>query len=157
MGDAIAFRVVQDHFDLLSHLIDENQGTIVKTIGDAIMAGFADESNAVRAAVAMLEAFPTFADEHENEDPQLWFYRAAEEAGFQLREGPGMLMSSPAPATLLALCDVLERGTPDMRMHAARYLRLALGEDLGYVTTLTDVATCAEIAGYCRSLLEERS
>ncbi|HEY3256137.1 MAG TPA: DUF5939 domain-containing protein, partial [Polyangiaceae bacterium] len=35
VGDAKAFKVVQEHFDVLSAIIAEHRGTIVKTIGDA--------------------------------------------------------------------------------------------------------------------------
>jgi adenylate cyclase len=60
VGDAKAFGVVQDHFELLTRLIAERHGTIVKTIGDAVMAAFPGEEEAVRAAVAMHRAFPEF-------------------------------------------------------------------------------------------------
>jgi class 3 adenylate cyclase len=63
-GDAKAFGLVQDHFDLLRVEIEANQGTIVKTIGDAVMASFADEAGALRAAVAMQRSFPRFRAEH---------------------------------------------------------------------------------------------
>jgi adenylate cyclase len=59
-GDAAAFALVHDHFELLRGLIEENEGVIVKTIGDAVMAGFLDEASATRAAVAMQRAFPEF-------------------------------------------------------------------------------------------------
>ncbi len=61
VGDAAAFKLVQQHFDLLRARIEAEEGVIVKTIGDAIMAAFEDEGRAVRAAVAMLAAFPGFA------------------------------------------------------------------------------------------------
>lgn len=61
-GDAAAFRLVQDHFDLLSSAIGAHDGAVVKTIGDAVMAVFVDELAAVRAAVAMLEAWPAFVE-----------------------------------------------------------------------------------------------
>lgn len=60
MGDAKAFGVVQDHFELLRTVISEHGGTIVKTIGDAVMAAFTSESDAVRAAAAMHSRFPAF-------------------------------------------------------------------------------------------------
>lgn len=66
LGDAMAFSLVQDHFDLLSGIIDEHDGAIIKTIGDAVMAVFVDESPAVKAALSMLRAFDSFAEEHEN-------------------------------------------------------------------------------------------
>lgn len=62
-GDATAFRVVQDHFDLLFEVVGRHEGTIVKTIGDAIMASFASGLQAFKAAVDMQRVFPKFAAE----------------------------------------------------------------------------------------------
>jgi len=59
-GDAAAFRLVQDHFTVLLRLIADEGGTLVKTIGDAVMAAFADDVDAVRAGLAILEAFAAF-------------------------------------------------------------------------------------------------
>src|SRR5436853_609704 len=53
VGDAVAFRLVQDHFDLLSGIIEAEGGVVVKTIGDAVMAAFPDEGAAVRAALLL--------------------------------------------------------------------------------------------------------
>lgn len=60
VGDAKAFKVVQEHFELLFAIIEAHRGTLVKTIGDAVMAAFAEERDAVAAAIEMLERFPTF-------------------------------------------------------------------------------------------------
>ncbi len=60
LGDAEAFRVVHDHFDVLSTTIAAGGGTIVKTIGDAVMAAFPDEGAAVRAGLQCLDAFERF-------------------------------------------------------------------------------------------------
>ncbi len=60
VGDAKAFKVVQEHFDLLFSIIAARRGTLVKTIGDAVMAAFVEERDAVAAAIEMLERFPTF-------------------------------------------------------------------------------------------------
>lgn len=60
-GDAAAFRMVQDHFDLLAGVIDEHRGAVVKTMGDAVMAAFVDEADAVRAAVAAQRQYGKFA------------------------------------------------------------------------------------------------
>ncbi|MGE3674733.1 MAG: DUF5939 domain-containing protein [Polyangiaceae bacterium] len=62
LGDARAFRVVLDHFDVLREAISEHEGTVVKTIGDAVMAAFVDEGAAIRCAVAMHRAMPQFRD-----------------------------------------------------------------------------------------------
>jgi class 3 adenylate cyclase len=60
VGDAKAFKVVHEHFDLLMSIIAARRGTLVKTIGDAVMAAFVEERDAIGAAVEMLERFPTF-------------------------------------------------------------------------------------------------
>jgi adenylate cyclase len=60
VGDAKAFKVVHEHFELLLGIIAARRGTLVKTIGDAVMAAFVEERDAVTAAVEMLERFPDF-------------------------------------------------------------------------------------------------
>lgn len=64
-GDAAAFRLVQDHFDLLLAAIGAHDGAVVKTIGDAVMAAFVDEVAAFDAAVEMLRAWPSFVADRE--------------------------------------------------------------------------------------------
>jgi len=49
IGDAPAFGVVMNHFDVLKETIDEEQGAIVKTIGDAVMAVFRRPVSAIKA------------------------------------------------------------------------------------------------------------
>jgi class 3 adenylate cyclase len=53
MGDAGAYRLVRQHFAFLSEAVRHADGAIVKTIGDAVMAAFADPANAVSAALAI--------------------------------------------------------------------------------------------------------
>lgn len=53
IGDATAFGRVMNHFDVLKQTIAEQDGALVKTIGDAVMAVFRRPANALRA---MLEA-----------------------------------------------------------------------------------------------------
>jgi class 3 adenylate cyclase len=65
-GDAAAFRLVDDHFDLLRKVIDQYGGTVVKTMGDAIMAAFIEPMQCVRASVACLHAFEMFRAEVDN-------------------------------------------------------------------------------------------
>lgn len=67
VGDAKAFRTVQDHFDLLRDIIEAHQGSVVKTIGDAIMASFPTETAGLAAALLMLERFERFLER----DPEL--------------------------------------------------------------------------------------
>lgn len=57
VGDAAAYALVRDHFELLGAVIEEHGGSVVKTIGDAVMASFHSADAAVGAALAMREAF----------------------------------------------------------------------------------------------------
>ena len=59
-GDAAAFKLVQDHFDVVVALIEKHRGALIKTIGDAVMAVFDDELDGLIAAVAILHAFEDF-------------------------------------------------------------------------------------------------
>ncbi len=65
-GDAAAFRLVDDHFDVLRKVIDEQGGGVVKTMGDAVMAAFIEPIACVRAAIACLHAFEQFRIDAEN-------------------------------------------------------------------------------------------
>jgi class 3 adenylate cyclase len=53
IGDLNAFALVQQHFDRLQEVTVRNDGAIIKTIGDAVMAAFRDPAHAVRAALDM--------------------------------------------------------------------------------------------------------
>jgi class 3 adenylate cyclase/CHAT domain-containing protein len=55
-GDLSGRLLVQRHNDLLFPIIAAHQGTVLKTIGDAIMAWFAKPAQAVRVAIAMQRA-----------------------------------------------------------------------------------------------------
>jgi class 3 adenylate cyclase len=65
-GDAAAFRLVDDHFDVLRKAIDEAGGTVVKTMGDAIMAAFLEPNACLRAAIDCLRRFEVFRKTHPN-------------------------------------------------------------------------------------------
>jgi class 3 adenylate cyclase len=64
VGDARAYHLVRDHFAFLAAIIRENDGAIVKTIGDAVMAAFADPAKAVRASIAIQRQVARFNAEH---------------------------------------------------------------------------------------------
>lgn len=66
VGDAAAFRLVDDHFDVLRSVVDAHEGVFVKTMGDAVMASFADAKQCARAAIDALERFEAFraAEKH---------------------------------------------------------------------------------------------
>lgn len=52
-GDSRAYDLVRKHFDLLFQLVNEHNGVVVKTIGDAVMGAFTTPVDALRAAIAM--------------------------------------------------------------------------------------------------------
>jgi class 3 adenylate cyclase len=51
IGDAIAFGRVMNHFDVLRASIRQEDGALIKTIGDAVMAAFPRPASAVRALI----------------------------------------------------------------------------------------------------------
>ena len=51
VGDAPAYHLVREHFALLAGICRRHNGTIVKTIGDAVMGAFSDPADAMRAAI----------------------------------------------------------------------------------------------------------
>lgn len=68
-GDAKAYALVRDHFQIITDLVRAHDGAIVKTIGDAVMATFTRSDQAVDTVLAMHEAFDHFnAHEHVVDD-----------------------------------------------------------------------------------------
>ncbi|HEX3861215.1 MAG TPA: adenylate/guanylate cyclase domain-containing protein [Stellaceae bacterium] len=53
VGDAQAYSWVREHFAVLGRAVRLNNGAVVKTIGDAVMAAFSDPLDALAAAVAI--------------------------------------------------------------------------------------------------------
>ncbi|PYS94055.1 MAG: hypothetical protein DMF64_01770 [Acidobacteria bacterium] len=68
IGDAPAFGAVMSHFDILRETVDEEEGALVKTLGDAIMAVFRRPAAALRA---MLKAQRRLANPPEGTRPFL--------------------------------------------------------------------------------------
>jgi class 3 adenylate cyclase len=68
IGDLKAFTLVQEHFETLTKVIQNHSGAIVKTIGDAVMASFANPFDAVRAALELLEEISRFNRMRGSED-----------------------------------------------------------------------------------------
>ncbi len=64
-------------------MIAEHGGTVVKTIGDVVMASFVEERDAVRAGAAMHRAFLAFRAEHP--EARELFLRVGVHAGLLLR------------------------------------------------------------------------
>ena len=55
VGDLKALELVRRHFEVLESIIARERGAVVKTIGDAVMASFAEPARALSAAAAMHE------------------------------------------------------------------------------------------------------
>jgi class 3 adenylate cyclase len=68
VGDAAAFRLVDDHFDVLREVIKGHDGIVVKTMGDAIMASFTDDEACVRAAIDCMAKFEAFRKDQKHAD-----------------------------------------------------------------------------------------
>lgn len=62
VGDAAAYGLVRDHFALLFSAIEKNQGRVVKTVGDCVMASFDAPLEAARAARECVIALRTLRD-----------------------------------------------------------------------------------------------
>lgn len=61
VGDAEAFGLVTDCLRFGTQIVERHGGTVVKTIGDAIMAAFADSRGAVAAGTEMITRWEAFA------------------------------------------------------------------------------------------------
>lgn len=61
-GDAPAYALVRDHFQVLRECISRNHGAVVKTIGDAVMAVFREPADAVVAGLEIHNAFNSAGD-----------------------------------------------------------------------------------------------
>jgi class 3 adenylate cyclase len=62
IGDAPAFGCVMNHFDVLRSAIAEEDGAMVKTIGDAVMAVFRRPAGALRAFLAAQQVLASPAE-----------------------------------------------------------------------------------------------
>ena len=57
LGDSKAFYLVKEHFKIMEEVVRRNDGGIVKTIGDAVMAVFRRPDQAIDAAREMIDRF----------------------------------------------------------------------------------------------------
>jgi class 3 adenylate cyclase len=55
MGDIKAYDFVNKHFDVLTKCIDSNNGSVIKTIGDAVMASFNEPINGINASFDIIK------------------------------------------------------------------------------------------------------
>ncbi len=56
-GDSKTFVQVKKHFEEINKFVKENEGAIIKTIGDAVMAAFPSPKGAIEAAMSMRNSF----------------------------------------------------------------------------------------------------
>ena len=77
LGDAAAYKLVQDHFVLMTEIVRANEGGIVKTIGDAVMACFPVNLDAVRAAFQIQTQFAAHPGALMNVEVKIGLHRGA--------------------------------------------------------------------------------
>jgi len=68
IGDLSAYDLVKSHFKVLTDVVNERGGAVVKTIGDAIMATFPTSAQGVEAALEMRDRMVAFNKESRRED-----------------------------------------------------------------------------------------
>lgn len=68
VGDLVAFELVQAHFQLITDIVAQESGAVVKTIGDAVMATFPTPERALAAALRMRDAMRSFNLERQREE-----------------------------------------------------------------------------------------
>ena len=68
LGDSKAFYLVKEHFKIMEDVVRRNDGGIVKTIGDAVMAVFRRPDQAIDAAREMIDRFDAFNLENRTKD-----------------------------------------------------------------------------------------
>lgn len=57
LGDTTAYNIVRDHFEIFFESIEKFGGKVIKTIGDAVMASFTSNEQAIMAAAAAVGSF----------------------------------------------------------------------------------------------------
>jgi class 3 adenylate cyclase len=68
VGDLVAFDLVRSHFRVLGDAVRRHGGSVVKTIGDAVMATFPSADQGVRAALDMRDGIDQLNGERKEED-----------------------------------------------------------------------------------------
>ncbi|HWN99088.1 MAG TPA: DUF5939 domain-containing protein [Blastocatellia bacterium] len=70
-GDVFAYKIVQQHYKILTESVRENSGAVIKTMGDAIMATFSSPLDGVKAALEMMDKMRPFNTRLMNENHTL--------------------------------------------------------------------------------------
>jgi len=68
VGDLVAYDLVRAHFRVLTEIVGNEAGAVVKTIGDAVMATFPTPNRAVAASLRMREAMRRLNEERKRDD-----------------------------------------------------------------------------------------
>lgn len=85
LGDAKAYNIVRDHFEILIQSIETNGGRVVKTIGDAVMASFLKSEAALNGIFNAISEFQSYNGGREPEE------RITLRAG--IHRGPAILVN----------------------------------------------------------------
>lgn len=67
VGDAAAYNLVRRHFELLFESIEMHHGFVVKTIGDAVMASFQNNDDAMKCSLDALRGFHRLNEESDSQ------------------------------------------------------------------------------------------
>jgi class 3 adenylate cyclase len=71
VGDLVAYDLVRAHFRVLTEIVRNEAGAVVKTIGDAVMATFPTPNRAVVASLRMREAMRRLNEERKRDEDLL--------------------------------------------------------------------------------------
>ncbi|GIX41915.1 MAG: guanylate cyclase [Leptospiraceae bacterium] len=82
-GDTVSYNIVREHFKLLFNVIENHNGIIIKTIGDAVMASFIKSEDAMQSA---LEIFNNFLE-------RIWDPAGYLEVKIGLHKGPVIVVN----------------------------------------------------------------
>jgi class 3 adenylate cyclase len=68
LGDAKAYNIVRDHFEIFFESIEKGGGKVIKTIGDAVMASFPSNEQAIIAAADAMNNFREYNKSRQEEE-----------------------------------------------------------------------------------------
>lgn len=85
LGNAAAYNAVRHHFDLLFRFIEAHGGFVIKTIGDAVMASFSTNDNALECALDARREFQTLNESFDD--------KCRIRVKFGIHRGPAILVN----------------------------------------------------------------
>ena len=131
-GDIAGRLMMQRHYDMLFPLIKQHEGTIVKTVGDSIMASFDDPYNAVQAAIEMQRELSNYNSNLPSEE----LIRIRIGVNF----GKGIIEDSDVYGNVVNVASkLISMGESDqILVSESIYEKLQLREDLAFLPLKTD-------------------